>query len=150
MDFEGFAKKLERDIQGYYDFQAENAIAAGLDLIALMRLRIQERGEDFEESKFNPYSVDYEQLRAEAGYQTDHVDFTRTGKMMASIVPTIEEESEGVAVVLIKSSNDSDQTKINGAYRKRGNILLNTDEELDLALRGFNERGNEKLSTLFK
>lgn len=149
MNLKDFIAKFKKDVQTYNSFRAENALIAGLDLIALNRLRIQEEGTDSKGNAFDPYTEGYEEQRIKDGYQTAYVDFTRTGKMMASIQPQIIEETTEGVVIEIRANNDLDQAKINGAFSKRGNILLNTEEELTEVLAAYNERANEKLKTLF-
>ena len=108
--------------------EAEDALRAGLDAAALSKSRVQQSGEGID-GRFEDYTPDYARDRRNAGYQTEHVDFTRTGGLMASIGPAVVDVKPGRVVVEIKASRRSEQVKLNGAAVKRGNIIANTPEE---------------------
>jgi hypothetical protein len=94
------------------------------DGLTLTKGRVQRSGQDAEGDSFAPYNPIYAKYgRLAQGYQAQYVDFTRRGRMWASIKPTIEDAEPGRVTVVIASDNSEDQTKLNGQFKKRGNIL---------------------------
>lgn len=112
----------------------KTALITALDLIALVKLRIQTEGRDANNQSFVPYTLPYAKDRQNFGAQTGFVDFTRTGRMWASIRPEIIEDTIEKTVVEIKSRTAEGQAKLNGQFKKRGNILLPTNEEIEIIL----------------
>jgi hypothetical protein len=111
----------------------------GADLSTLIKLRIQGSGENYLNTKFSPYTPGYARQRAKKGFPTDKVDFTRTGRMFASVYPDTDKNPSGVVVVITAHGRDN-LDKVEGAQKKRGNILRPSQEELDLAEQANNER----------
>lgn len=99
------------------------ALKIALDQIALVKLRIQTRGESAEGSRFSPYTPDYARERRGAGYQIGFVDFTRTGKMWAAIQPTVTQSDMLSATVEIAGADEKTRQMLRGHIGKRGNIL---------------------------
>jgi len=99
---------------------------------ALVAFRIQSRGYNFEERPFSPYSSQHKKRRTNEGYQTEYVDFTMTGKLWNNVQPHLMESNENFTRVEITARNPDDQVKLQGAVRKRGNILQLTENELTL------------------
>jgi len=106
-----------------------------LEIKALVQLRIQTRGYDFREAPFSPYTPDYKRNRQKSGYQTDYVDFTRTGALWNAVRPAVVESTATTTVIEITARDDGNQAKLQGAVRKRGNILLVSDPEADILTR---------------
>ena len=106
-----------------------------LDLLALVRLRIQTTGTDYTGKRFAPYDPSYAVYGRQArGYQSNFVDFTRTGQLWASIRPEIIEATPERVVVEIKSrTSDKQQILDSQAGRPRrdprGNILIPSEGE---------------------
>jgi len=111
----------------------------GADFSALIKLRIQGSGENYLNTKFNPYTPGYAKQRTKKGFQTSYVDFTRTGRMWTSVYPDIQGNS-AVMTVVISAHGQDNIDKVEGAVKKRGDILRPSQEELDLAEQANNAR----------
>jgi hypothetical protein len=103
-----------------------------LDLSALIKLRIQTSGKNFEGNPFPPYTPFSKRLRREAGYQVGFVDFTQTGQMWASIRPRVLAHTRDQTTVVIESGNARGQEILTKAVPKRGNILTPSSEEIQI------------------
>lgn len=99
------------------------ALKISLDQIALVKLRIQRKGENAQGAQFSPYTPDYAKNRKKAGYQIGFVDFTRTGKMWAAIQPKVVESNVFRAVVELEGRDEKTRAMLRGHENKRGNIL---------------------------
>ena len=111
----------------------------GADLSTLIKLRIQGSGENYLNTKFSPYAPGYAKQRQKKGFQTSHVDFTRTGRLWTSVYPDVQGNS-AVMTVVISAHGQDNIDKVEGAVKKRGNILRPSQEELDLAEQANNAR----------
>lgn len=111
-----------------------------LDLIAQVRLRVQVFGTDYNERPFVDYTPGYKRERAKAGYQVDHVDFTRTGRMWASVRPATLNETDSGVLIEAAARTPADRDKLRGQRRKRGNILLPSDDEVRIAAEANSQR----------
>jgi hypothetical protein len=109
------------------------------DLTARIKSRIQGSGKNYLNQQFSPYTPAYAKQRQKAGAQTNYVDFTRTGRLFASVYPDTDENSAVVTVVISAHGQDNID-KVRGAERKRGNILRPSQDELDLAEQANNAR----------
>lgn len=105
------------------------ALIIALDLNALVKIRIQRSGENAEGRPFSPYSQLYAKRRQNKGLQTNYVDFTDTGRMWANIRPQIVGNTLATTVIDTKAGNAGDQAKLDGQFKKRGNILIPNDKE---------------------
>ncbi len=108
------------------------AMRMALDGIALVKLRIQTKGQNAALEQFSPYAPAYAKERKASGYQVSYVDFTRTGQMWASVRPVVESNNDTQTVVVIGSTNARGQGIIEGARPKRGDILAFSRQEIDL------------------
>lgn len=140
MNAKDFAARLRANIQALRDNQQAETLRITLDLIALIRLRVQTEGLDYQESEFAPYTPGYARQRAKAGYQTEYVDFTRTGRLWASVQPEVSAQSGDVIEVNVGPRGQDNIDKARGARRKRGNITLPSESELAIARAGNEER----------
>lgn len=104
----------------------------GADLSTQIKLRIQGSGENYLNTKFSPYTTGYAKQRQKKGFQTSYVDFTRTGRLWASVYPDVDGNT-AIATVVITAHGQDNIDKVEGAVKKRGNILRPSQEELDLA-----------------
>lgn len=105
-----------------------------LDLKALIALRIQTTGRNYDDEAFAPYSPDY-QKRKEKDFENARsgiVDFTVTGNLWRNLKATVTEESDDRIVVSLQADNDTDQAKLNSFVSKWGNILRPSQEEIDI------------------
>jgi predicted lipoprotein len=109
------------------------------DLVALIKIRIQGSGQNYLNTRFSPYTKDYAKQRAAKGAQISYVDFTRSGRLFASVYPETD-NSAGVVTVEITAHGQDNIDKVRGAVKKRGNILRPSKEELQLAEQANQER----------
>lgn len=120
-----------------------------LDVNALLKIRIQSRGEDYSGAKFEPYTPGYARTREKAGFQIAHVDLTRSGKTMASIMPVVQESSIFATVIIIQGADEQSRAIIRGLSKKRGDILRYSETELALARSANRQRILKHLQNLF-
>lgn len=109
------------------------AMRIGFDLAALIKLRIQTKGQNSDEQQFAPYVPAYAKERKRSGYQVAIVDFTRTGRLWANVQPSVESVTATSVTVVIGGMSDYSKDIIKGAKRKRGNITQPTKGEIELA-----------------
>lgn len=109
-----------------------DALAIATDQIALMKLRIQSEGADFDNVPFVPYSAGYAQERKDAGYQIAFVDLTRSGRFLASFVPVVTDSNVFSATVEIRPGSAEMVTRLTKLQRKRPKIVGSTPEEIEL------------------
>lgn len=130
------AKQVASDYARRFAEMAANrdrdVLTISLEAKALMQLRIQTTGYNFQDRPFSPYTKPYSKEREKAGYQTQYVDFTRSGNLWANVRPEVVESTETVSVVEITARDPGNQVKLQGAVKKRGNIILLSRKEVDL------------------
>lgn len=117
-----------------------DALRIAFDQSALIKLRIQTKGESADGPAFSPYVPAYAKERKKAGYQVGYVDFTRTGQFWGSVLPRVKSSSVFSATVVIESSNQRGQDIVKGAAKKRGNILKPSKAEIELVRNANRER----------
>lgn len=117
-----------------------DALRIGFDTSALIKLRIQTKGENADGAAFAPYVPSYAKQREKAGYQTQYVDFTRSGRMFAAIGPEVTESDETSATVEIRGRDEKTKAMLRGHARKRGNILRASPAEIELVRQANRER----------
>ncbi len=125
----GFLDNLRRVKAEMIANREAEALTIALDQIALVKLRIQQRGIDSSGSPFTPYSPTYARERAQKGYQVGFVDFTRTGRMWANVQPFVVQSSVFSATVEMKGADEKTRAMLSGHENKRGNILAPSDAE---------------------
>lgn len=135
-----FIKKLRNNLQGWQARRDKELLTIALDLSAQVKFRIQSSGRDSNNQSFAPYTPIYSRVRARAGYQVQYVDFTRTGRLMANIKPEILSSDINGATVRITARDSGNQSKLVGALKKRGNILVPTQDEINDAFEAYAER----------
>lgn len=127
------------------------ALKMALDGLALLKQRIQGRGLNSEGSRFKPYTKEYAKYgRQEKGYQSNYVDFTRTGRLFASIVAKVVNDGKGKTAVEIAPRDAENQKKVDGAFRKRGNILEWSRQEVDFVRKANNLRVERIINKIFQ
>lgn len=109
-----------------------DVLRIAFDQVALIKLRIQTKGESADGPLFAPYVEPYKRSRQKAGYQVGFVDFTRTGRMWANVQPRIESSNMFSATVIIEGSEQRSKDIVAGAAKKRGNILRPSAAEIQL------------------
>lgn len=135
-----FSRKIRANLAAMRANRPAETLRVTLDLIALVRLRVQSEGKDYREQDFEPYTPGYARQRAKAGYQVGYVDFTRTGRLWASVQPEVTAQSGDVLQIRVAPQGQDNVDKARGARRKRGNILLPSDSEVAIARAANQER----------
>lgn len=130
MTLKELANAFGRMRQDLTNNRQKDAALIAADLTALVKIRIQSTGKNFEEQQFEDYTTPYAKKRKKRGLQTQRVDFTDTGRMWASVQPRVTAHNDRTTQITVKAGDDENQTKLNGQFRKRGNILLPTEKEL--------------------
>lgn len=113
--------------------QAQRVLAIAFDVSALIKLRIQTRGENSQNEKLPYYTPFTVRSRKAQGYQVGYVDYTQTGQLWASVGPRLISEGDGKISVVIESRNQRGKDILIKAVPKRGNLLLASEEELKIA-----------------
>lgn len=116
----------------------QDALVIASDLIAQVQLRIQTSGINYQGLAFTPYSEGHKRRRVKAGAQNTYVDFTITGQMWRNIRPEVVRSDASSTTVQITARDQLNQNKLRGAVNSpkrgpRGNILIPSDEEIQLA-----------------
>lgn len=132
MALEGLLNRI-RQIKNNLTFNREaEAMRMAFDQLALLKLRIQTKGQNSNEQPFAPYVPAYARERQRSGYQVGIVDFTRTGRLWANVAPRVESATDTSVTVVIEGGEKRSKDIIQGARRKRGNILQPTRKEIEL------------------
>jgi len=118
------------------------------ELLTQVKERIIGSGRNYQGNPFASYNPIYAKRRDEAGRQTQYVDFEFTGRMWASIRPEVTLNTPTTTEVTIKASNQGDQDKLNGQFRKRGNILRPTEQEIEFARQANADRIRELIQRI--
>lgn len=138
MTLEEHKKKIEmllNDSSGL----AEDALLSANDALALRQLNTQELGVG-SIGTYEGYTPEYKRDRVKYGVQTSVVDFTVTGSLWRSVQTELIKSTPRQATVEIKARDSANQAKINGAFKKRGNILEPTREEQEINAQVFQTR----------
>ncbi len=104
-----------------------------IDQIALVKLRVQTSGKNYEEVPFTAYTPEYAKSRGKAGYQVGYVDFTRTGQFWQGIVPVVVESGLLKTVIEFRPTSTRGENILAGAKKKRGDITRPSKKETQLA-----------------
>jgi hypothetical protein len=105
------------------------------DTVALVSNRIQQRGEKTDGSQIqNGYSSKYSKKRQSKGRQTDFVDLTFTGDMMADFLPVQIGSDWGVGFVGKKSGDIAEYNE-----RRFGVIFSVSDNERNLLSKSYED-----------
>lgn len=131
MAFEQLLNRIRQIKQNLVNDRENEALRIAFDQLALTKLRIQTKGQNFNEQPFVPYVPAYAKERQAAGYQVGYVDFTRTGRMWAAVRPRVESSSIFSATVIIEGADQRSKDIIAGASKKRGNILQPSKSEIE-------------------
>lgn len=140
MTADQYSADLRARIRAMRANRPQDVLRITFDLIGQIRLRVQSSGEDFRGRPFDPYTPDYAKQRAKAGYQVGYVDLTRTGRLWASVRPEVIQSTQESTTVEVAPRGQDNVDKARGQVRKRGNIILPSDEELNIAAQANRER----------
>jgi hypothetical protein len=130
--------------------QAGDALLSALDLLALIKRRIQTKGQNYNNVSFSPYTKAHKKVRQNYGAQTEKVDFTMTGRLMANITPIVEKTDGQSTTININARTSDNQVKIAGAIRKRGNILTPSEQEKKIAVNAYVTRRVKRLKSILQ
>lgn len=143
MTISDYIQRIQQTRENLINDRPKEAIIISFDLLALIKSRIQSRGEDYKGGQFALYTLGYKETRDKGGYQTGYVDFTISGRMWANTRPEVTGNTEGKTEVTIKGGNALTQAKLSGQFKKRGNILTPSQGEIILAQQANLERFNK-------
>lgn len=132
MALEGVLESIRKAKADLIENRGKDALVIGFDLLALVKLRIQTSGKNFEGEPLAPYTPFTKRDRKSKGYQIGFVDYTQRGVFWAGIRPRIESANIVNAVVVIGPTDAYGQEVLNAAQPKRGNLLLASKEEIDI------------------
>jgi len=115
------------------------------DLAALVRLRLNTQGRDFQGQQFSPYSPGYAKFRAGKGRQIAFPDFNFSGALQNATRPEVESQTPDSVTIVTTARDALSQKKLLGALgtpkgAPRGNILLPSKGEVDLAAQANEKR----------
>ena len=112
-------QELRQKFQAFldtYQNQRREELALGTATLIreLVRQRVQSSGQNFEGRPFVAYTPSYARQRDKAGAQTNQVDYTRSGRLWANIVPEIEGMDADSITVGIGPRTEENRVKILG------------------------------------
>ena len=114
-EFQARIQRVKAEIEAQ---RPAEALRMATDGLTLTKRRVQGSGTDATGKKFEGYTPIYAKYGRKAkGYQAGHVDFTRQGRMWASIHPEIEGNDYGSTEVVIKAGDAENQAKLNGQFK---------------------------------
>lgn len=146
MDAKDYIAKLRANLQALEEQRQTEVLRIALDATALLKLRIQTTGKNAEGQSFAPYTPGYTKQRQKKGAQTGYFDFTVTGRAMANIQPRVEANETGKTVVVIGARDQDNIDKIRGQFKKRGNILRLSQNEIQMV----SDANRERLQKTFE
>lgn len=146
MNVKEYIRRLKENLQELEDNRQTEALRIALDATALLKLRIQTTGTNADGQAFAPYVPAYARTRRNKGLQTGYVDFTDRGRLMANIQPRAELNEEGRTVVVVGARDSENIDKLRGAFKKRGNILRLSQNEIQLIA----DANRERLQKIFE
>jgi hypothetical protein len=113
---------------------------AALDTVALISDRIQQKGLKTDGTLIKSvYSVGYAAKRAKKGYQTNFVDLTFTGDMLADYTAVPDGTDSYVAG--FRSEKSAQKAEFN--EDRFGTVFQASNEEVDILIQGVNESINK-------
>jgi frataxin-like iron-binding protein CyaY len=124
-------KSLSQYIQSLRNAQNEisssrlalmNTLAA--DTLATVQERVQEKGISSQNVSYSKYSSDYEKWRIKNGFQAEHKDFTKTGRMWQNTQIVVKSHSQSRTVVLIAPTQRFEIKKMQWNSAREGSNLL--------------------------
>lgn len=146
MAFESEIEKLRKIKADFIASQGQDLMAAAFDLTALMKLRIQTTGQNFQGGQLPYYTPFTVRSRKAQGYQVGYVDYTQTGQLWASVAPRLLSAGDGKASAVIESRNERGKGILDKAVPKRGNLLQPSQEELQTTLAAYKLRRLQRLN----
>ena len=139
-------ENITKKIRNYKLRRQQIALRNALNLKAIVQYRIQTSGQDSDGQAFEEYTPSYKATRQRKGRQIAYFDWTDTGQGWASIFPQVQTVNANQVVIEIKPRDAENQKKLNGAFRKRGNLLLPSKREVTTVERAWVEDIARELS----
>lgn len=140
MDAQEFSRNYRARLEQWQASRPAEVLRIGVSLAGQVKLRISETGRNAAGQPFPDYVPAYRERRARLGFQVEHVDFTRSGALFRDVNAYLADDNGTRATVVITARRDENQDKLLGAVRKRGNILVPSEEELALAVAAYEDR----------
>lgn len=147
---------IDRILQRLQSVRAEiianrqaDTLRLSLDMLALVKLRIQKSGKDYTGAPFVPYAPYTVADRKAKGYQTGYVDFTQTGRLWANVQPVVIQSNVFSTTVQLQGSEKRSEDILQKAKPKRGDILRPSQQEIDAVRRANQSRINRYLTKLY-
>ena len=121
------------------------SLRIAFDHTTLVKSRVQGKSLDYQGQPFADYNQIYAKYgRRAKGFQSNKVDFNRSGRMWASVRPVVTESDLYSVKILITSQNPEDNIKLQGQYSKgnpkRGNIIRSTETEIKVVAEAHKRR----------
>ena len=135
-----YVKRLAKTVKELRETKTQRAVGVSGDVMAQVKRRLQTQGRDADGATFKAYTKLYKTVRQNKGFQTNFVDFTRSGRMLNSINPSVERDGRFNTIVVLKAGNKEDADKLKGNAYHRGNILRPSKKELAFAIKIWRER----------
>jgi len=111
----------------------QHAIESAGDLTALTKIRILERGEDYEGNPFSNYSTPYAKFRRDTGRQDKWKDYNYSGALHASVYPEVTEETQNSVTVEIRPHGSLSELKAQSGSNREGEFIFRpSEEEIDI------------------
>ena len=131
-----YLTRFQASLRRLEQTKTKRALGVALDTLALTKRRVQGSGLNSEGAFFAPYSTLYAAQRIKDGYQSNYVDFTRTGRLWNSINPFVYRDEQYRTVIVVRPRDNENQDKLNkqAALKNRGNILTPSSDELTFAI----------------
>lgn len=145
MEANEFARNLRGRITNWQAVRETEILRIGVSLAGQVKLRISEEGRNADGQSFPDYTPGYKRRRAKLGFQVQYVDFTRSGALFRDVNAYIAEDDGRKTTVSITARRPESQDKLRGAVKKRGNILVPSEDELALAVASYEERRRKVL-----
>jgi len=125
-DYKGL---LAKRVEALAKSRERECLIIVFDTMALIKNRNQNKGLNADLQKYVGYVPSYAGYRKEKGRQVEHVDFNFTGRMWADIIPKVIENTAFQTRIDLTARTAADNAKLQGQYKKRGNILRVSDDE---------------------
>jgi len=145
MDARQYSDELKSRLEAWKANRAGELLRIGVSLAGQVKLRISEEGRNAAGQPFPDYVPSYKKTRASLGFQVEYVDFTRSGALFRDVNAFLLSDDGRRSVVSITAKRNENQDKLRGAVRKRGNILVPSEDELALAVAAYEDRRRKYL-----
>lgn len=175
---EQYKQRILEFIKELSKTRRDDTLLISKELLALIRLRVQNKGEKFNGSLFGRYSqavvpnwyfdkrhnstgaknrlkkkgyfVSYVDFRQANNLQTNYVDLTVSGKMWREAGAVVRSDTESRTVIQIGGTTNYSDRVIDYNSQRYGNILLPSDKEIDMVEKANFERVLKRLINFLK